>query len=102
MMMRNKEREEKAKANLLNDLHWLDITLTAQSTTFLDGNTMKFPDTYLLPLLHLIRVAGKAKNFEIPEKFTHVWSYLKAAENVPAFANHKPSDKEVVHHWTTR
>ncbi|KAK3734057.1 hypothetical protein QZH41_015840, partial [Actinostola sp. cb2023] len=70
MMMRNKAMEDKAKANLMDDLHWLDIMLTAQNTKFLDGDTIKFPDAHLLPLLHLIRVAGKVKNFEISEKFT--------------------------------
>jgi glutathione S-transferase len=101
MMMKNNGRmEEQAKNSLLEELQWLNITLKGKTTRFLDGDTIKLPDAYLLPLLHLIRVAGSVKKFEIPEKFTRVWDYIEAAEETPAFTKHKPSDDLIITHWS--
>lgn len=88
------------EANLLEELQWLNIKLKEKKTRFLDGDTIKLPDCYLLPLLHLIRVAGKVNNFEIPEKLTRVWEYIRAADETPAFTNHMPPDDLVIKHWS--
>ena len=95
-----KANDEKLAHALTDELGRLDNFLSTSPGCFLDGDSLMHPDCVLLPKMHHVRVAAKHyKNYDIPENFKYIHSYLAAADNHPAFASTKPADDAIIEGW---
>lgn len=107
-LMKNKDpaKDNKLKERLLSELKQLDIFLQSRKTEsgaesyYLDGKGVSLADCSLLPKLWELKVAGVKKNFEIPSSLQAVTEYLAMAQKNTAFARSKPSDRDIIEHWS--
>jgi len=64
--------------------------------SFLDGDAMTLADCNLLPKLHILKIASKQrKNWTIPEAFSGIHRYLKAAEARDEFSQTCADELEI-------
>ncbi|XP_054158640.1 chloride intracellular channel exl-1-like [Oppia nitens] len=97
---------------LTGELHKLDDYLgqqkqnnssTAGGGTYLCGTRLTSLDIEMWPKLHHIRVAaGYLKDYVIPARFAHVWSYMGEGYKQRAFVDSCPADQEIIFHWADR
>ncbi|XP_006822957.1 chloride intracellular channel protein 5-like [Saccoglossus kowalevskii] len=96
------QKDEILRKGLIKELLSLDSFLKSDNSPgcFLDGDTMTQLDCNMLPKLHHIRVASKRfKEFDIPEDFEGLRTYLNAAYATEEFKDTLYPDDEVVHGW---
>ncbi len=88
---------------LVMELRKLNNYLDQTPYKFLTRDIPDHLDCMMLPKLQHIRVVSKAfKEFDIPDEFTALWSYLCNAYHYDVFRKTCPSDQEIVYHWQNK
>lgn len=99
--IRDVSTQQSLEAELEKINNYLKKCQLNENKKFLCGNYLTKLDCALLPRLQHIRVASEAiKRYKIPEKFTHLWTYLDNAYQTEAFQKSCPPDREIIWHWS--
>lgn len=84
---------------LFSHLERINDFLAKRGTRFLTGDTMSCFDCELMPRLQHIRIGAKAfRKFEIPTRFTALWTYMANMYELEAFIQSCPADQDIISH----
>ncbi|EDO38693.1 predicted protein [Nematostella vectensis] len=92
----------KAEDTLKLHLEILDKLLASRKTRFVESDSLTFVDSYLLPILLVIRVAGAKKGFQIPATLKNVRLYIEEGDKSQVFQETRPTDSSIIDHWCRR